>query len=242
MTETLTTALERSAQPKEAKTILDLLDRQRPELEKLLGSVAASERFARVAMTELRRTPKLYECDPLSFLAALMLAAQLGLEPGPLGHVYLVPFKSECTFILGYKGMVDLAYRSGLVKDVSTGLVHEGDQFAWREGTRPFVDHTPAGPPGEREWTHAYAVARLKTGGTVFRVIFPEDVEKAKAHSQNADSPYSPWVTELPAMIRKTAVRRLSPMLPQSPAFAQAMAADEAPVAPPAELEDGGQA
>ncbi len=241
MTETLTTALERSAQPKEAKTILDLLDRQKPELEKLLGSVAASERFARVAMTELRRTPKLYECDPLSFLGAVMFSAQLGLEPGPLGHVYLVPFKRECTFILGYKGMVDLAYRSGLVKDVATGIVHERDAFEWREGTRPFLDHTPSGPPDERDWTHAYAVARLKTGGTVFRVIFPEDVEKAKARSQNADSPYSPWVTDQPAMIRKTAVRRLSPMLPQSPAFAQAMAADEAPVEPPAELEDGGQ-
>ncbi len=242
MSETLTTALERSAQPKEAKTILDLLDRQKPELEKLLGSVAASERFARVAMTELRRTPKLYECDPLSFLGALMLAAQLGLEPGPLGHAALVPFKRECVFVLMYKGMVHLAYLSGLVKDVATGIVHEGDAFEWREGTRPFLDHTPTGPPDEREWTHAYAVARLKTGGTVFRVIFPEDVEKAKARSQNAGSPYSPWVTDRPAMIRKTAVRRLSPMLPQSPAFAQAMAADEAPVEPPAELEDGGQA
>jgi len=239
MTETLTTALERSAQPKEAKTLLDLLDRQKPELEKLLGSVAASERFARVAMTELRRTPKLYECDPLSFLGSLMLAAQLGLEPGPLGHVYLVPFKRECTFILGYKGMVDLAYRSGLVKDIATGIVHEGDAFEWREGTRPFLDHTPSGPPAERDWSHAYAVARLKTGGTVFRVIFPEDVEKAMKRSQNADSPYSPWTTDRPAMVRKTAVRRLSPMLPQSPAFAQAMAADEAPVEPPVELEDG---
>lgn len=241
MTDTLTTALERSAQPKEAKTLYDLLERQRPEIEKLLGSVAASERFTRTVMTEVRRTPKLYECDPVSVLAAVMLASQLGLEPGPLGHVYLVPFKSECQFILGYRGMVDLAYRSGFVKDVGTGIVHEGDAFAWREGTRPFLDHTPAGPPAEREWTHAYAVARLKSGGTVFRVIFPEDVERAKARSANATSPHSPWATDLHAMIRKTAVRRLSPMLPQSPAFAEALAADEAPVEPPAELE-GGQA
>jgi recombination protein RecT len=239
MTETLSDALERAAQPKQAKTILDLLDRQRPELEKLLGSAAASERFARIALTELRRQPKLYDCDPLSFLGALMLAAQLGLEPGPLGHVYLVPFKRECTFVLGYKGMIDLAYRSGLVRDVATGIVYEGDAFAWREGTRPFLDHTPAGPPGEREWTHAYAVARLRSGGTVFRVIFPEDAEKAKARSQNADSPYSPWTTDPQAMIRKTAVRRLAPMLPQSPAFAEALAADETPVEPPVELQDG---
>lgn len=242
MTETLTTALERSAQPKEAKTVLDLLDRQRPEIEKLLHGVASSERFNRTVMTELRRTPKLYECDPLSVIGAVMLAAQLGLEPGPLGHVYLVPFKRECQFVLGYKGMVDLAYRSGLVKDVGTGIVYEGDAFEWRAGTRPFLDHTPAGPPAEREWTHAYAVARLKSGGTVFRVIFPEDYEKAKARSANADAPHSPHVTDRPAMIRKTAVRRLSPMLPQSPALAHALQADETAVEPPEELEDGGQA
>lgn len=242
MTDTLTTALERSAQPKEAKTLYDLLERQRPEIEKLLGSVAASERFTRTVMTEVRRTPKLYECDPVSVLAAVMLSSQLGLEPGPLGHVYLIPFKRECQFILGYKGMIALAYRSGLVKDVSTGLVFEGDAFAWRKGTRAFLDHTPSGPPAEREWTHAYAVARTKPGGAPFEVIYPEDVAKAKARSANASSPLSPWVTDERAMIRKTAVRRLSPMLPQSPAFAQALEADETAVEPPAELEDDGQA
>jgi len=230
MTETLTTALERSAQPKEAKTILDLIDRQKPELEKLIGATIGVERFARTVLTELRRTPKLYDCAPESLLGAMMLAAQLGLEPGPLGHVYLVPFKREVVFIVGYKGMVDLAYRSGLVKDVATGLVFEGDAFEWREGTRPFLDHTPSGPPAERDWTHAYAVARLKTGGTVFRVIFPEDAEKAQARSANGSSPASPWQTDRPAMIRKTALRRLAPMLPQSPAFAQALAVDDVTV------------
>jgi recombination protein RecT len=228
MSETLATALERSAQPKEAKTILDLIDRQKPELEKLLGVAPGVERFTSTLLAELRRTPKLYECDPDSLLGAMILAARLGLAPGPLGHVYLVPSKAECVFVLGYKGMVELAYRSGFVKDISTGIVHEGDAFAWREGTRAFIDHTPSGPREDRYWTHAYAVARLKTGGSVFRVIFPEDVEQAKARSTNATSPQSPWVTDLIDMIRKTAVRRLAPMLPQSPAFSQALAADEA--------------
>ena len=227
MTETLPAALDRATQPKQARTILDLLERQKPELEKLLPG--QSERLARVTLTELRRKPKLYECDPASLLGALMLAAQLGLEPGPLGHVYLVPFKHEVAFIVGYKGMVDLAYRSGLVKDVATGIVFEGDSFEWREGTRPFLDHTPSGPAGERDWTHAYAVARLKTGGTVFRVVFPEDAEKAQARSAAGKNPAGPWTTDYHAMVRKTAVRRLAPMLPQSPIFARALAADDAP-------------
>lgn len=245
MTETLTTALERSAQPQEAKTILDLIERQKPELQKVLPVAITPERFARIALTELRHNPKLYECSPESLLGALMLCAQLGLEPGPLGHAYLVPFKREVVFIVGYKGMVALAYGSGLVKDVSTGIVFEGDAFEWRDGTRPFLDHTPSGPPGERAWTHAWCVARLKTGGTVQRVIFPEDVERAKARSVNAKHPQSPWTTDLHAMIRKTALRRLAPMLPQSPAFARGLEADETPIGDLTDVEaseDGGQA
>ena len=216
MTDALSTALERSTQPKEARTILDLIERQKPELEKVLPATITAERFARIALTELRRTPKLVECAPESLLGALMLCAQLGLEPGPLGHAYFVPFKR--------------AYDSGQVKDINTGVVHEGDAFEWREGTRPFLDHTPSGPPAERAFTHAYAVARLKTGGTVFRVIFPEDVERARKASANATNPASPWQTDYFAMVRKTAVRRLAPMLPQSPTFAQAMTADDEPV------------
>lgn len=230
MTETLTSALERSVQPKAAKTVLDLIERQGPELEKLVGATIGVERFTRTVLTELRRTPKLYDCDPASLLAAMMLAAQLGLEPGPLGHVYLVPFKREVAFVVGYKGMIDLAYRSGLVKDCATGIVFAGDAFEWREGTRPFLDHTPVGPPAEREWTHAYAVARLKTGGTVFRVIFPEDAEKAQARSAAGNNPAGPWTTDYHAMVRKTAVRRLAPMLPQSPLLARALQADDTPL------------
>ena len=230
MTETLTTALERSAQPKGVKSIYDVLEREKPNLTKRLPSGIEWDWFEGTIRNELRRTPKLLECDPMSLAAAVVQCVSLGLSPGPLGHAALVPFKHEVVFIIMYKGLVHLAYSSGLVKDVATGIVFEGDAFEWREGTRPFLDHTPTGPPGERDWTHAYAVARLKTGGTVFRVIFPEDVDKAKARSQNATSPYSPWTTDLFAMIRKTAVRRLSSMLPQSPVFARALEADEVPI------------
>lgn len=224
----LTTALERAAEPADRVTILDLIERQKPEIAKLIPEHVGVERFVRTVMTEIRRTPKLLECSPESLLGAMMLSAQLGLEPGPLGHVYLVPFKRQVEFIIGYKGYVDLAYRSGQVKDIATGVVYEGDAFEWREGTRPFLDHTPAGPQGEREWTHVYAVARLKSGGSPFRVLFPADVEKARKASANGQSPQSPWVTEFYAMARKTAVRRLAPMLPSSPVFAHAREADEA--------------
>jgi recombination protein RecT len=234
MTEAADTAplraeLERQTATPAEKNILDLIDRQKPEIEKVVGKTIGAERFARTVMTEYRRNPKLYECSPESGLAAMMLAAQLGLEPGPLGHVYLVPFKGQVEFIVGYRGYVELAYRSGQVKDVAAALVYEGEPFEYRKGTRPFLDHSPQPREGVSEVVAAYAVARLRTGGTVFEVIYPDDWEKARKHSAAGAKNVGPWAEHTDAMIRKTAVRRLEPMLPKSPEFAVALARDEAP-------------
>lgn len=217
-----------SASPK-ARTVYDLLSAQRPEIDKALPAHVGGERFLRTVFTAVRREPKLLDCSPESLLGSLMLAAQLGLEPGPLGHVYLVPFKGQVEFIIGYKGIIDLAFRSGQVKDVAAKIVHEGDTFGFREGTRPYLDHTPAGPPADREPVCAYAVARLKSGGTPFVVTYPEDWAAAMKRSPAGSRNVGPWVTDYAAMVRKTAVRRLSPFLPQSPEYAHALAADEAP-------------
>lgn len=230
MNTSLRAELELAAEPKTAKTLREYLERMKPELAKLLPTSVTPERFARVVLTEARRTPRLFECDPASVAGAMMLSAQLELEPGPLGLVYYVPYKHECQFVLGYKGMVELAYRSGVVKDLDADVVHEGDAFEWRKGTTPLLRHTPAGPPGERPWTHTYAVARMKTGGVVTRVVFPEEVEEARKRSPNSESPTSAWNTDYFAMVRKTAVRRLFPLLPKSPAVVQAMSHDEEPV------------
>jgi recombination protein RecT len=244
MTETTDTAplrqeLERVAAPENVRTIYDLMERQAPELAKLLPETIGVERFARTVLTEIRRTPKLLECSPESLLGAMMLAAQLGLEPGPLGQVYLVPFKRQVEFVVGYRGYIDLAYRSGQVKDVAAALVHEGDEFAYQYGTAPKLTHIPEGPAGEREIEAAYAVARLRTGGTVFVVTYGDDWEKARKASAAGSANKGPWVDHRPAMIRKTAVRRLEPMLPKSPLFTEAVERDEAPAPEPVELADG---
>jgi recombination protein RecT len=221
--------LERATAPEAVQTIYQLIDRQKPELEKVVGKTIGVERFTRTVLTEIRRTPKLLECKPESLLGAMMLSAQLGLEPGPLGHVYLVPFKGEVEFIVGYRGFVELAYRSGQVKDVAAALVYEGEPFEYRKGTRPFLDHSPLPKSDGPEVLAAYAVARLRTGGTVFEVIYAEDWEKARKASAAGSKNVGPWVDHLHAMIRKTALRRLEPWLPKTPEFAVALERDEAP-------------
>src|SRR5881409_4031875 len=135
--------LEQVAQPSDKKGIIELIRRNKPELEKLLGPALTVEQFETATMTYLRMNPKLVDCNPYSIVGGLRLGAQLGLSLGPLGHFYLVPFKDEAQFILGYRGMVELAYRSGLVKRVEAHVIRDGDGFGFRYGSRAFLDFTP---------------------------------------------------------------------------------------------------
>src|SRR5690554_3088052 len=143
-------------------TLTALIERQKPEIARALPKHMDPDRLARIATTVLRQTPQLGQCTPESFLGALMTCAQLGLEPGPLGHAYLVPFKNnktgmfEVTFIPGYRGLVELARRSGQVQSVQAHVVREGDRFDYEFGLNPKLEHKPAGSDGEV--THAYAV------------------------------------------------------------------------------------
>src|SRR5256885_2627433 len=161
MTETDTSQLrqqlaERAAAP-EAERVNDIVKRNRDAFIKLLGSEQAAAQFVAGWKTYMDRNPQLWECEPYSLAGGMAQAAQLGLSFGPLGHVYLVPFKakggaSAATFILGYRGMVELAYRSGNVKRIEANLVREGDDLEYRFGTRAFLDHLPQGETGTRQW------------------------------------------------------------------------------------------
>ncbi len=227
--------LERHAAPKAELDVIALIKRNKPELQKALGAALTVEQFETAAMTYLRLQPKLYECNPLSVVGGLRLGAQLGLALGPLGHFYLAPHAGEAVFILGYRGMVELAYRSGKVRRVSAVVVREGDDFHFRYGTRAVLDHMPSGPPGERSWLAVYAVAELVNGGKPFEVLYPEDVEWRRKRSALGRQNRGPWADDTEAMWRKSAVRALQKWLPQTAQMAQASEQDETIAAP---LED----
>jgi recombination protein RecT len=233
--------LEVQVAPKELQNIFALVKQNRPALARLLGSDAAADKFETELITQVRSSPGLLECHPASIIGGYRLAAQLGLSFGPQGLAYLVPFGSKegkwAQFVIGYRGFVELAFRSGQVKDVTAALVHDGDEFDYQYGTQPRLVHKPLGPAGEREITAAYAVARLKTGGAPFRVIYEEDWEKARLASQLGARNRGPWNEHRPAMILKTAVRRLEPMLPKTAVLAQAVEADEQPAPDVDDLE-----
>ncbi len=191
-----------------------------------------ADRLARIATTEIRRTPMLARCDQTSFLGAIMQCAQLGLEPGgALGHAYLLPFNNrkknciEVQFIVGYRGMIDLARRSGQIVSLSARAVNENDEFSYEYGLDEKLHHKPyeKGDPGRL--THVYAVAKLKDGGVQFEVMSIEQVNAIRTQSKSKDN--GPWVTHFEEMAKKTVIRRLFKYLPVSIELQTAVALDE---------------
>ena len=171
------------------KSVMGLLDQMKGEIARCLPKHLTPERMARIAMTELRKTPKLQECDPLSFIAAIMQASQLGLEPGILGSCYLIPFnnnqtgKVECTFMPGYRGFLDLARRSGQIVSLVARAVYSNDEFSYEFGLKENLIHKPA-MNDRGELVAVYAVALLKDGGHQFDVMSKKDVDIIKNQSK----------------------------------------------------------
>lgn len=234
-------ALAERAEPKERQDVRALIRRYEPEIEKALPAAIGVERFTRIVFTELGRNPALYECSQQSLVAACLLSAQLGLEPGPLGHVYLVPFKDKgrpvVQFVIGYKGMVALAYRSGEIKSVKAAMVYENEPWTYKEtdaGTR--FSHTPL-PPDERGAERlSWARGITRGGGSVVSPSWPSDWEAAKRQSPAGRKGSGPWVTHETEMRLKTNMRRLWPWLPTSATLARSFGVDEQ-VIPPEAIE-----
>lgn len=192
-----------------------LSDQFKKQLALAVPKHLSADRMARIAATELRKTPALLNTTPASFLGAVMQSAQLGLEPGSaLGQAYLVPYGNQCQLILGYRGMIDLARRSGQVLSLSAFAVHEGDDFNYQLGLHPDIHHVPSVEADriKKPITFVYAVANLKGGGYQFEVMSRAEVEavKTKAKSKNI------WNSYFEQMALKTVIRRLFKYLPVS--------------------------
>ena len=151
---------------KRMESVRALIERMKPQLALALPRGLSVDRFARVVLTDVLRNPRLADCDPRSFAGALLQSAQLGLETGVLGFAYLVPFRNnkanrlDCQLIPGYKGLIQLARRSGQISGLDPRVVHAKDKFKVRYGTARGIDHDPFsgdGDPGA--FVAAYAVA-----------------------------------------------------------------------------------
>lgn len=136
-----------------------MLDRMKPQMALALPKHMSVDRMGRLALTAFSTNKQLQACKTDSILASLMTATQLGLEPGINGQGYLIPYKDTCTFVPGWKGLVDLVSRAGRAT-VWTGAVYAGDQFDYQLGDEPFCRHKPGDSEGA--FTHVYAIGRVK--------------------------------------------------------------------------------
>ena len=224
-------ATAQAVQKKEGKaTMQQYIKQMEGEIKKALPSVMTPERFTRIVLSALSTNPKLAATTPQSFLGAMMTAAQLGVEPNtPLGQAYLIPFKNkgvlECQFQLGYKGMLDLAYRSGEVSVISAQVVYENDEFTYSFGLNPELKHIPA--KSERgEPTFVYAMFKTKDGGYGYEVMSIEDV---RAHAQKYSKSFGngPWQTNFEEMAKKTVLKKVLKYAPLKSDFVRGLAQDE---------------
>ena len=216
-------------------SIADMIRAMEPEIKKALPSVITPERFLRMALSALNNTPQLRECTPMSFIAALLNAAQLGLEPNtPLGQAYLIPYKNrntvECQFQLGYKALINLAFRTGQMQMIQAHVVRERDVFDFEYGLNPKLIHRPAdGSPEDRgEITYIYAMYKLSNGGYNFEVSNKAEMDYfAAKYSKAFASQYSPWNTAYEEMAKKTVIKRVLKYAPVSSEFQRALSTDE---------------
>lgn len=221
-----------ASEPQERKTIRSLIDRMEPELQKSLGAPDAAARLARHYLTAVRLNPALYECTQESLLAALLLSAQVGLEPGPLGHVYLVPYKTECSWILGYTGMIELARRTDLVGGLRSRVVWDADECrVWEDEKGEHFTLTEGDEADRRERRFVIVTWKERAGGSWFPRVVKVPVSRiirARKASPAASKGSGPWVTDETAMWAKTGIRAVRPWLPLSPEAGYAVSMDEA--------------
>ncbi len=172
----------------------------------------STKRYISACLTALAVQPKLMQCQPSSVLKSMMESARFGLEPNsPLSEAALVPYGKECTFLIEYRGMMKLAWNTGLIKSLDYDKVCEGDEFDYSKGSNGLsFHHRPSLSASRGEGKIYYAYAELKHGGTAFQVMTREDIlAHAKQFSRGYSAKSSPWQTDFDAMAYKTVIRQL---------------------------------
>lgn len=250
-----------TTQPSPAKQLQQVLQRSWDRIAAVMPREMNEQRLYQMFVSAINREPKLAECTVESVLSCFMRCTSLGLEPSNvngLGMAYILPYgnknyrtgQSEATLIIGYKGMLTLARRSGDLKSIHAQAVYEGDEFEYWEDehgqhfkfrANRNTEHDPA------KLTDVYVNAQLTNGGFVFEHMTRAEVDAVMRRSPSASAKSTPWKTDYEAMALKTVIRRSFKYLPVSTEAQHAVTADEStpdysdllrPTFPPAPIDE----
>jgi recombination protein RecT len=189
-----------------------------------------AERIMRITLTTLKSNPKLLETSIESLLSCVLQSAQLGLEPNLLGSCYFVPYKNTCSFIIGYRGMIDLVTRSGEVKTIVSNPVYEKDIFVEVYGKEERFEHVPSRELDRGALKGFYAYAHMKNGGFKAEYMSIEEINRIRNEhsiSYKFDKNNSIWAKHYEAMCTKTIIKKLVKTLPISTEIQNSIAQDE---------------
>ena len=210
------------------------------KLNDVLGSEKKAASFVSSVISVANGNSMLRNCNPMTILGSAMVAATLDLPVVPtLGLAYIVPYKGQCQFQLGYKGLIELAERSGQFKNIIDEVVYEGQLVKKNKFT------------GEYEFDEESKIsdkvigymARFDLVNGFSKTIFwtKEEIDShAKKFSQAFRAgKNSPWATDYDAMARKTVLKALfTKYAPKSVAIQQAIKFDQSVVKPNDSLTD----
>ena len=210
------------------ETVQVALEKMKPQFAAALPKHITPDRMLRVALTAIQNTPALLTCNRKSLLLSILRAAQLGLEPdGILGQAYLIPFKknwkdesgkwqsrTDAQLIPGYRGLIDLARRSGEVSNIIAKEVYSKDEFSVDWSQQPPFTHKPAMTGDRGEITHFWALANFKDGGYHWDYMTKGEVDYIRQNSNGAKNEV--WDKYYAEMGKKTMIRRIAKYLPMN--------------------------
>lgn len=214
-----------SQQPSFELQLKNQFNNQFKAIQSIVPKHLTPERLIRVGMNAVSRNPRLMECTPESIVGAVVNCGVLGVEPNLIGHAYIVPFwnnstkKFEAQFQLGFKGLIELARRTGEISNVYAHEVYEGDVWDFDYGLDKRLVHKPSGEEDESKVTHFYAVYKLKDGAYDFVVMSRTQIEKHRdrfTKSQKDGKVFGPWKDHFIEMGKKTALIKLLKIAPIS--------------------------
>lgn len=190
--------------------LVEALEQKRDTITRLARDASGVDRLLKQAEICLFKNPALGKCNPATIVLAVSQAAELGLDlTSGLGTCYLVPYQNVCQLIIGYRGLIELARRSGNISTIEARVVRQDDDFAYTFGTETHIRHVP-NLDSNSPMTHVYAVAILSDGGKQVEVMTRKQVDAVAKGSPV-------WKQHYEEMARKTVVRRLAKYLPLSP-------------------------
>lgn len=199
-------------------------DNIKSSFAQVLPSICKPERFARLALAIVNKTPKLMDCTKESVMQAFMTCAELGIETdGRRAH--LIPYGDKCTLIIDYKGLVELAMRSGTISYIHADVICEGDMFEYNMGRILKHSFDIAKPRDFQKLQGAFCIIKFTDGNEKHEVMQRHELDAIRSRSKASKA--GPWVSDYSEMCKKTVFRRASKWITLSPEVQDALSKED---------------